>query len=257
MSSGHDDVPAQSTLVDRTPSTAAARGPSPVDAPASRVARDGSSGRLPYADRIPTHYEVLGVASDATTPDIRASYRARARVHHPDRTVEGVGDVSMAQINEAYRVLKDPARRALYDRSLATARTAADPTDVTRDHVHDVDEVGEVDPNLVRGARSNPLSPDGPARFPWRSMLVLAVVGSLLVLVSAALADPPAEEVPDGILRTDSCIVIEPNGDAREVACTGEDDIVVELLLPTDARCPVGMEPHRDRLGLGIACIVP
>jgi hypothetical protein len=88
-------------------------------------------------------------------------------------------------------------------------------------------------------------------------MLVVAAVGSVLVLLSAALADAPEEEVPDGILRTDSCVAIEPNGDAREVACTGEDDIVVELLIPTDARCPVGMEPHRDRLGLGVACIVP
>jgi hypothetical protein len=88
-------------------------------------------------------------------------------------------------------------------------------------------------------------------------MLVLGLVGSALVLVSAAMADPPEEEVPDGIIRNDSCVVIEPNGDAREVACTGEDDIVVELLIPLDARCPAGMEPHRDRLGLGIACIVP
>ena len=88
-------------------------------------------------------------------------------------------------------------------------------------------------------------------------MLVVAAVGSALVLVSAALSDAPADEVPDGILRTDSCVAIEPNGDAREIACTGEDDIVVELLIPTGARCPSGMVAHRDRLGLGVACIVP
>ena len=88
-------------------------------------------------------------------------------------------------------------------------------------------------------------------------MLVFAAIGSALVLVSAAMADQPADEVPDGILRANSCVAIEPNGDAREIACTGEDDIVVELLIPTEAQCPVGMEPHRDRLGLGVACIIP
>lgn len=190
------------------------------------------------------------MAPDAPASVIRSSYRARARLHHPDRGERDAGGVTMADINEAYRVLKDPARRALYDRSLvsgpgdATARVA-DAADVPEDVVDD------------RRRRSNPLSPDGPARYPWKAMLVVGLLGSILVLVSAAMTDPPDEEVPDGIIRTGSCIAIEPNGDAREIACTGGDDIVVELLIPLDARCPAGMQPHRDRLGLGIACIVP
>lgn len=156
----------------------------------------------------------------------------------------------MAAINEAYRVLSDPGRRALYDRTLSGGGVGAPPASAGVDD----DEPSPVRPPARAGRL---LSPDGPARFPWKAMLLVAAVGSVLVLVSAALADPPEAEVPDGILRTDSCVTIEPNGDAREVACTGEDDIVVELLIPTDARCPVGMEPHRDRLGLGVACIVP
>lgn len=201
---------------------------------------------------IPTHYEVLGVAPDAPTQAIRASYRARARLHHPDRTAASTGEpaVSMAEINEAYRVLRDPGRRAVYDRGLVGHRgqDAASPEHPSVD--------ADAEP-VRRPERPSLLSPDGPARFPWKAMLVVAALGSALVLVSAALADPPDEEVPDGILRIDSCVIIEPNGDAREVACTGEDDIVVELLIPTDARCPVGMAAHRDRLGLGVACIVP
>lgn len=203
------------------------------------------------------------MAPDAPPQTIRESYRARARTHHPDRGSEvGTGGVSMAEINEAYRVLSDPGRRAIYDRALVdTARHAAGAgtDDGTDDGWHDAAHPD--DPGTARRGRAprsvRLLAPDGPARFPWKPMLVVAVVGSALVLLSAALADPPGEEVPDGILRTDSCVVIEPNGDAREVACTGEDDVVVELLIPTDARCPVGMEPHRDRLGLGVACIVP
>jgi hypothetical protein len=204
------------------------------------------------------------VAPDAHTQTIRESYRARARIHHPDRgsgsgADVGAGAVSMADINEAYRVLSDPGRRAIYDRSLARTTTTPDPTP---GRAQDGADDGAPDDGAEERAGRTPrpvrlLAPDGPARFPWKPMLVVAAVGSVLVLLSAALADAPEEEVPDGILRTDSCVAIEPNGDAREVACTGEDDIVVELLIPTDARCPVGMEPHRDRLGLGVACIVP
>lgn len=211
----------------------------------------------PTIGRIPTHYEILGVPTDAPLSDIRASYRARARLHHPDRAAAGTpGEVaserpSMAQINEAYRVLSDPGRRAMYDRTL---RPVAD--GVPRSSLDIDDDDGDLE-QAIRPTRRNPLIPEGPARFPWKAMLLLAAVGSALVLVSAALADPPGVEPPDGIIQTDSCVTIEPNGDAREVACTGEDDLVVELLIPTGARCPVGMEPHRDRLGLGIACVVP
>lgn len=190
------------------------------------------------------------MSPDAPTHTIRSSYRARAQLHHPDRAVTAAGDAaSMAEINEAYRVLSDPGRRANYDRTL-TARPAegaeAQPEAET-----------DVEPHRPPTRPGRVLAPDGPARFPWKPMLVVAVVGSALVLVSAAMADPPGEEVPDGIIRTDSCVVIEPNGDAREVACTGDDDIVVELFVPTDARCPAGMQGHRDRLGLGVACIIP
>ncbi|MFP5488394.1 MAG: J domain-containing protein [Acidimicrobiia bacterium] len=196
---------------------------------------------------IPTHYEVLGVPPDAPLPDIRASYRARARLHHPDRLAASgqTPVVSMAEINEAYRVLSDPGRRAVYDRTLGRP-TAPDPTPAS-----DFDDEPVVRP------RPNRLSPDGPARFPWKAMLLLGAIGSALVLVSAAFTEPPSEEPPDGIIRIDSCVTIEANGDAREIACTGEDDIVVELFIPGDARCPAGLLPHRDRLGLGVACIAP
>ena len=160
----------------------------------------------------------------------------------------------MAEINEAYRVLSDPGRRAIYDRTLSGPLAGA--ADANPDA--DLDEADvDVEPDLRPSRPGRVLAPDGPARFPWKPMLLVAAVGSALVLVSAALADPPGEEVPDGIIRSNSCVAIEPNGDAREVVCTGDGDIVVQLIIPTDARCPVGMQGHRDRLGLGVACIIP
>ena len=54
-----------------------------------------------------------------------------------------------------------------------------------------------------------------------------------------------------------SCVAIEPNGDARESNCRGDGDLVVEVVVAFDATCPTGTAPHRDRLGLGIACVIP
>jgi molecular chaperone DnaJ len=185
------------------------------------------------------------VPADAGGAEIRAAYRARARVHHPDRS--GADPDVMAALNEAYRVLGDPGRRALYDRSLVGSRGPTTGNGAHGNHAS------------AGGVGSPPPPPpvsSGPARVPWKLMAVTAVVGSAIVLAAAAFTDPPADEVPDGILRVGSCIAIEQNGDAREVACTGtSDDVVVELLLPTDARCPMGMAQHRDRLGLGTACV--
>ena len=184
------------------------------------------------------HYAVLGVSRNASAEKIRATYRELAREHHPDRVASGgAARRSMSEINEAYRVLSDPVRRYDYDRSAGRAEPSDSPAP------------------QPQGPRSARPASDGPAKIPWKAMSVAAVVGSFLVLVSAAFVDQPADEIPDGILQTGSCIAIEPNGDAREIACTGLDDIVVELLVPTDAQCPVEMEPHRDRLGLGLACI--
>lgn len=146
--------------------------------------------------------------------------------------------VDMAAVNEAYRVLGDPGRRALYDRSLG----------------------GSVRPESVGPVASPPYQPvDGPARFPWKLLAVMGTIGVSFVLVSAALTDGDPARVPDGIIESGSCVALEPNGDAREVSCTGdvETDRVVRVLVPLDAQCPVGTEPHRDRLGLGVACLVP
>jgi DnaJ domain len=194
------------------------------------------------------------VARDADAATIRAAYRRRARQHHPDHVHwTGAGADEMATINEAYRVLGDPSRRAVYDRGLdgrapstagANARGAASraPGYAT-------------DGTAASPARSSQLDRT-PARIPWRLMATFAVIGTIAVVIGAIFVDPPGEESPDGILRSGSCVTIEANGDAREVRCTGDDDLVVEQLVPIGARCPGGTQPYRDRLGLGTACVV-
>ena len=97
----------------------------------------------------------------------------------------------------------------------------------------------------------------GPARVPWRSLLVVGVIGVIGVVVLAQFTEPGEPSGPDGILGVDSCVAIETNGFAREVLCTRDPavDLVVTALVPFDATCPGGTEPHQDRQGMGIACI--
>jgi len=83
------------------------------------------------------YYTILGVGRDATRQEISHAYRALMRSHHPDMD-GGRGDGSkpapgdqpvqkvdpaqgdeLLRIMQAFNVLRDPERRAAYDRKLA------------------------------------------------------------------------------------------------------------------------------------------
>jgi curved DNA-binding protein CbpA len=73
------------------------------------------------------HYRALGVARDASAADIRRAYLRLARRFHPDRqaTIDvldrDAAERRMREVNEAWSVLSDPARRSAYDRTLTGA----------------------------------------------------------------------------------------------------------------------------------------
>lgn len=58
------------------------------------------------------YYEVLGVGKSASADEIKKAFRRLAVQHHPDR---GGDEVKFREINEAYEVLKDEAKRKRYD----------------------------------------------------------------------------------------------------------------------------------------------
>jgi hypothetical protein len=66
---------------------------------------------------VATHYDVLGVAADASAEEIQRAYRILALRHHPDVAPEADQTV-MAAINGAWSVLGDPVRRRTYDAGL-------------------------------------------------------------------------------------------------------------------------------------------
>ena len=62
------------------------------------------------------YYEILGVARTATPEEIRSAFRKKAREYHPDVAKDKVkGAEKFKEVNEAYEVLSDPAKRAKYD----------------------------------------------------------------------------------------------------------------------------------------------
>ncbi|MBQ7154630.1 MAG: DnaJ domain-containing protein [Synergistaceae bacterium] len=61
------------------------------------------------------YYKILGVPRDAKPDEIRKAYRKLAKQYHPDVNKEAGAEEKYKEINEAYEVLKDPAKREKYD----------------------------------------------------------------------------------------------------------------------------------------------
>jgi DnaJ domain len=62
------------------------------------------------------HYDVLGVSRESGLEEIKQAYHRLAMEYHPDKNPSPLAAEKMKQINEAYRILGEPALRADYDR---------------------------------------------------------------------------------------------------------------------------------------------
>src|SRR5262245_65677568 len=77
------------------------------------------------------YYEILDIPPSATDEQIRAAYRILVQLHHPDRlqqmspAVREYAEERLKKINQAYSVLGDPERRAVYDASQQQRQRAA------------------------------------------------------------------------------------------------------------------------------------
>lgn len=61
-------------------------------------------------------YDTLGIPRSASADEIKKAYRALARKHHPDVSKAPDAQKKFTQIQEAYDVLSDDKRKAVYDR---------------------------------------------------------------------------------------------------------------------------------------------
>lgn len=63
------------------------------------------------------YYETLGVAKDAGESELKSAFRKAAKKYHPDANPDDdTAEQKFKEVNEAYEVLKDPQKRAAYDR---------------------------------------------------------------------------------------------------------------------------------------------
>jgi molecular chaperone DnaJ len=62
------------------------------------------------------YYDVLGVDRRATQEEIKKAFRRLARQYHPDVNKNPEAEGQFKEINEAYEVLSDRDKRAMYDR---------------------------------------------------------------------------------------------------------------------------------------------
>jgi hypothetical protein len=188
-------------------------------------------------------YAVLGVTSKATPEQLREAYRHLAKTLHPDVAGSTREDaVRMAEVNHAWSVLSDPVARREYDiTQRAGASTYGSAAPPSREG--------------VRGASRPAQLP--PPRFPWKALVAVALAASVLVLIANAFTQPAEPGVPDQLLQAGSCVDIDRENFAVEVACGGPHYGVVDAFVAFDQTCPAVTFAHLDRQGMGKACVLP
>ena len=137
-------------------------------APASLPAGDTTitpSPNLTMTIERPDLYAILGVAPSTTQAEISHAYRALLRRHHPDTRTpidepqDAVSNQALQHVLATYAVLRDPTRRADYDREVwsPTHPAARRPQQPTNRHVT------HRQPPIIAGPVRWHCAPDPPA----------------------------------------------------------------------------------------------
>jgi hypothetical protein len=192
-------------------------------------------------------YERLGVDPAASQAEIRAAYRRLAQRLHPDLGGPG-SEGAMAALNEAWRVLGDPARRANYDASLRPSAVVVGGGSTTT-----VPPPTRADEEEGRSFLA--------VALPW--ILVLAVLGGIFLFTAYArggLGGGSSTTVPgesvDGVVGIGSCIVLDSRARAIETSCGGPHLGVTQAIVAAQAPCPLGTEGFYSLDGVRLICII-
>jgi hypothetical protein len=181
----------------------------------------------------------------ASTREIRAAYRDRARLLHPDRLIDAsprerdAAAAEMAAVNEAWRVLGDGRRRRTYDEQLAGGPPRRHYAETTMDDDGVIAAAGP--PSLIRG-------------LPW---IVLAFVLLLIFVFTAYAAGGDGRDRDSGTTApadVGDCVTVDA-GAATPVDCRSVNDGQVVAEGNTPADCPDGSEPLLLRSEQRVICI--
>lgn len=182
------------------------------------------------------HYDVLGVDRTATPDVVRRAYLRRARALHPDRQ-SGVAESeaarsarAMQEVNEAWRVLRDPASRSAYDRRFVIA---VPPIPTVR---RDVDLDDEPFPS---GASADPgdLAVRVVRGLPWAVVVVVLAA----IFVFTAFAGGNSSDQPSSSEWIGRCVGNVAGVGTAAVSCDEPNAGRVDLVVISQSLCPKGV----------------
>lgn len=210
-----------------------------------------------------THYQRLGLTPAASTDEVRAAYHALAKRLHPDLAGSDaerhLAERRMREINEAWNVLRDPARRRAYDATLVGASSARVGATAGR---------GGPGPAVMRGdARLRPSPYAGTPRvpdeddddpqvgplgtmlahhLPWVALLV--VLGAIFIATAYAGSDGDDEDPQrQRAVVAGDCVDVGTGPTTTIVSCDGPHELRIVARVDEVGTCPPDTE--RRRLG--------
>jgi molecular chaperone DnaJ len=153
----------------------------------------------------------------------------------------------MAELNQAYFVLSDPGRRAVYDASLKNRRPA---TPAPRPFVADM--AGDVDDPDGFVPLRHPLARFG-IPLPW--IVVLGALALIFVFTAYAVRPKSSPTKVDGTIEVGSCVAVAALGTVREASCTAPNEGKVVAVPPPGSYCPDGTEAFVDGSNNRVVCV--
>lgn len=203
-----------------------------------------------------THYQVLGVTRSASPETIRAAHRQLARVLHPDRQGEAsaaerkLAERRMREVNAAWTVLSDPARRAEYDRSLGSGHRSGPRTPSGGSGAGSTHNTHNGRSGSTPGAElEDVFDPDEPELTAFqfhllrRGPMVAILLVALLLFVMTAYAGNAARTSDDTASTTSQpsrdCVrIVDAGRTAVRTSCESASDgrIITAVRQPLD--CP-------------------
>ena len=191
-----------------------------------------------------THYETLGVRPDAPPEDVRRAYLNRARELHPDHTSHDSKTEAdraarrMQEVNEAWRILRDPQSRAAYDRALVTARRVARPAAPPRADGPPIEDDDDLDrPFHAPLAQPGDVTVSIARAIPWIAVLIIL----LAIFVFTAYAGKNSRVDGPGSLLN-HCVVSGSASAVRAVPCEGPNEGKVVQIVNNASLCPRGSD---------------
>lgn len=191
-----------------------------------------------------THYEVLGVPTDASSEAVRQAYVRIAKVNHPDRRSSddprrrAQADAVMKEANQAWYVLRDPQRRYRYDLTLAEPNGPTRSARVATSHSTGVGGERAASGVVVPAAHAS--------YYRWVPVvLIVLVLGGILVF--SAYATSQDGVTPTGPTTTEpeypvgSCVLVaalDTGPQPVRVACGTGNSAVVDSTVATPRPCP-------------------